>query len=50
MEDTPYNALLLTPNGLKVANALFGPANSALRVGSDSERDVVIKLAGTIIS
>lgn len=35
MEDTPYSAILLTPNGLSIANALFGSAKVVLHVAAD---------------
>jgi hypothetical protein len=44
MEDTPYSGLLLTPNGLSIANALFGSAKVALHVASDEDGGHVITL------
>ena len=46
MEDTPYSGLLLTENGLSVANALFGVAKVALHVASQQDDEPIIKLAG----
>ena len=44
MEDTPYSGLLLTPNGLSIANALFGSTKVALHVASDEDGGHVITL------
>lgn len=44
MEDTPYSGLLLTENGLSVANALFGAPKVALHVAFQQDDETIIRI------
>ena len=44
MEDTPYSGLLLTENGLSIANTLFGVAKVALHVASQHDDEPIIRI------